>query len=172
MLDVAVIQSVVKKGGIDDRVGEYGHLIVDECHHVSAQSFEWVVRHAKARFVTGLWASRLAAIPRENERVILATGKYGGEGFDDPRQDTLFLTLPVSGRGTIDQYAGRLHRLYDGKREVRRRAGSPRSFPGDCNRTARRTWKAGPPIPLGAEPEGRRALRDLEGLGSPDCGHT
>jgi hypothetical protein len=61
---------------------------------------------------------RLAAIPGEEARVILATGKYVGEGFDDSRLDTLFLTLPVSWRGTIAQYAGRLHRLYDGKREV------------------------------------------------------
>ncbi len=51
--------------------------------------------------------------------MILATGKHIGEGFDDPRLDTLFLTLPVSWRGTIAQYAGRLHRQYDGKREVR-----------------------------------------------------
>ena len=64
-------------------------------------------------------SDRLAAIPRDEARVILATGKYVGEGFDDPRLDTLFLTLPVSWRGTIAQYAGRLHRLYDGKREVR-----------------------------------------------------
>ena len=52
-------------------------------------------------------------------RVVLATGKFIGEGFDDPQLDTLFLVLPVSWRGTIAQYVGRLHRLHDGKREVR-----------------------------------------------------
>jgi superfamily II DNA or RNA helicase/very-short-patch-repair endonuclease len=248
-LDVAVIQSLVRKGVVDDRVGEYGHVIVDECHHLSAPGFEQVARQVKARFVLGLsatvarkdghhpiifmqcgpvrhrvnarvqaasrpfehlvivqptnfqpireagsdkrvefltlyqelvgdelrnrricddviasvrggrsplvlterndhldrlerglatnvphvvvlragmgkkqrqsMAARLAAIPREEARVILATGKHVGEGFDDPRLDTLFLTLPVSWRGTIAQYAGRLHRLYDGKRDVR-----------------------------------------------------
>jgi superfamily II DNA or RNA helicase/very-short-patch-repair endonuclease len=248
-LDVAIIQSLVRKGVVDDRVAEYGHVIVDECHHLSAQSFEAVTRQAKARFILGLSATvarkdghhpiifmqcgpvrhrvnakaqaagrpfdhvvlvqptvfqakrmadpdkrvqfqdlyqelidddartsricddvveavrnrrsplvlterndhldqferalsarvrhlvvlragmgkkqrqaiadRLAAIPGDEERVIVATGKYIGEGFDDPRLDTLFLTLPVSWRGTIAQYAGRLHRLYDGKREVR-----------------------------------------------------
>jgi superfamily II DNA or RNA helicase len=249
LLDAAVIQSLVRKGVVDDCMAAYGHLIVDECHHLSAHSFEQVARQAKARFVVGLSATvarkdghhpiifmqcgpvrhrvdakaqaairpfehlvlvqpttfqptraadsdkriefqalyqalvddeprsrricddvvesvrngrsplvlterndhldrlesglassvphlvvlragmgkkqrravaeRLAAIPREEARVILATGKYVGEGFDDPRLDTLFLTLPVSWRGTIAQYAGRLHRLYDGKREVR-----------------------------------------------------
>jgi hypothetical protein len=64
-------------------------------------------------------AATLAAIPPNEGRVILATGKYIGEGFDDPRLDTLFLTLPVSWRGTVAQYVGRLHRFYDGKREVR-----------------------------------------------------
>ena len=249
LLDVAVIQSLVRNGVVDDLVGNYGHLIVDECHHLSAQSFELVARQAKAKFVTGLSATvmrkdghhpiifmqcgpvryrvnakqraaahpfkhtvmvrptdfrplrpanpnvrqqfhelyeeliadeernqlichdliqtlregrsplvlternehldslakqlapevrhlvvlrggmrkkeldaisaRLAAIPAEEARVILATGRYVGEGFDDARLDTLFLTLPVSWHGTIAQYVGRLHRLYDGKREVR-----------------------------------------------------
>ena len=248
-LDVALIQSLVKKGTVDDRVAQYGHVIVDECHHLSAHSFEVVARHARARFVLGLSATvarkdghhpiifmqcgpvrhrvnarvqaatrpfshvvlvqptsflpirsphadrrvefqtlyqdliadvtrnrrigdvvidaansgrsplvlternehldcletliaphirhlvvlraglgkkarqatldRLAAIPRDEPRVILATGKYVGEGFDDARLDTLVLTLPVSWRGTVAQYAGRLHRLCDGKTEVR-----------------------------------------------------
>ncbi len=51
--------------------------------------------------------------------IFTATGKHVGEGFDDASLDTLFLTLPVSWRGTIAQYAGRLHRHHDGKREVR-----------------------------------------------------
>jgi len=249
IVDVAIIQSLVKKGVVDNRVDGYGHLIVDECHHLSAHSFEQVARQAKARFVLGLSATvarkdghhpiifmqcgpvrhrvnakaqaaarpfehyalvqptsfqsarapeadrrlefqtlyrelveddarnrricediidslhnrrsplvlternehldrlergladkvrhlvalraglgkkqrqaiadRLASIPGDEPRVILATGKYVGEGFDDSRLDTLFLTLPVSWRGTIAQYAGRLHRLHDGKREVR-----------------------------------------------------
>ena len=51
--------------------------------------------------------------------MILATGSYIGEGFDDPRLDTLFLTMPISWRGTLQQYVGRLHRIHDGKKVVR-----------------------------------------------------
>jgi len=63
--------------------------------------------------------AQLAAVPENESRVVIATGKFVGEGFDDSRLDTLFLTMPVSWRGIIAQYAGRLHRLHDGKREVR-----------------------------------------------------
>lgn len=248
VLDVAMVQSLYQKGTVDDLVGEYGHLIVDECHHISAVSFEQVVRQSKARFVTGLSATvvrkdghhpiifmqcgpvryrvsdrsqaelrpfihkvivrptmfrlpaylrdvamvpiqdvyallasdaernrmivddvvtavqtkrspvvlterrehldalaqliservenvlvlaggmgkkkreeleeRIASIPADQPRVIVATGRYLGEGFDDERLDTLFLALPISWRGTLTQYAGRLHRLYATKKEV------------------------------------------------------
>jgi superfamily II DNA or RNA helicase/very-short-patch-repair endonuclease len=247
-IDVALMQSLVRKGVVNDLVANYGHLIVDECHHVSARSFELVARRAKAKFVTGLSATvarkdghhpiifmqcgpvrhrvdarrqaaerpfmhevlvrptgflpdgepdddhrgefqrlcdamvrhdarnrlicgdvlqaaksgrcpivltertehlerlvsslrpevqhvialqggmgkkalraaldLIAMIPNGESRVVVATGRFVGEGFDDPRLDTLFLTMPVSWRGTIAQYAGRLHRLHEGKRVV------------------------------------------------------
>ncbi len=247
-IDVAIIQSLSKKGVVDDIVGEYGHLVVDECHHISARSFEVVARQSKAKYVTGLSATvtrkdghhpiifkncgpiryrvdhrkqaaarpfhhrvitratgfqlpqslmtreatsiqeiysalvvdegrnkmiiedvlqalaekrspvllterrehleflasqlsalvrnvvvlkgglgkrqrdvvlkKIANIPDDEERIILATGRYLGEGFDDARLDTLFLTLPISWRGTLAQYAGRLHRLHESKNEV------------------------------------------------------
>jgi very-short-patch-repair endonuclease len=63
--------------------------------------------------------AQLANAPPDESRVLLATGAFIGEGFDDPRLDTLFLTLPVSWKGTIAQYAGRLHRLHESKREAR-----------------------------------------------------
>lgn len=229
-VDVALVQSLVRRDEVRDVVAEYGHLVVDECHHLSAQSFERVARRAKARYVTGLSATvvrrdghhpivfmqcgpvrhrvdarrqaavrpfthevvvrptgfrpresvevrpgaafrevlealskdparnalirddilralaaglkeaaphavvlrgglgrralreamtGLAGVPEGRGVVLLATGSYIGEGFDDPRLDTLFLTMPVSWRGTVAQYCGRLHRLHDGKREVR-----------------------------------------------------
>ena len=244
-LDVAMLQSVVRGDAVDDGVASYGHVVVDECHHVPAASFERVLSTVKARYVVGLtatprrrdglhpilemqlgpvrfsvdargqaakrlfkhhlvirktefrfdgddtrasiqalyqalsmdagrnemilndvlnaleegrspillterrdhleyFASRLrpatrnliilqggtgarqrrevaaslAAIPSDEERLLLATGRYVGEGFDDARLDTLFLALPVSWKGTLVQYAGRLHRSCPGKKEV------------------------------------------------------
>ena len=247
LVDVGVIQSMVRKGEVDDVVADYGHLVVDECHHLSAVSFEAVARRAKAKYVLGLSATvvrkdghhpivfmqcgpvrfrtnaraqarqrpfghrailrptefrlppelkgertpiqhiyaalaangdrndmifddvlqaleagrspillterkdhahclaerlghfarnvlvlrggmgtrqrrevmqRLDDVPETEERVLVATGRYVGEGFDDVRLDTLFLTMPISWRGTLAQYVGRLHRLHAAKREV------------------------------------------------------
>ena len=245
-IDVATIQSLVRKDVVADLVAGYGHVVVDECHHVPAVSFERVLSEVRARYVTGLTATptrrdgqhpilemqlgparyaadrkspsaarlftrrlivretafelaggdtgcpiqvvyrllagdarrnalilddvigsleagrspivlterkdhldfladrlrgftkhlivlrggvsakrrrealaALDAVPDGDERVVLATGRYIGEGFDDARLDTLFLTMPISWRGTIVQYTGRLHRSHPSKREVR-----------------------------------------------------
>ena len=244
-IDVALLQSLQRKGEVKDFVAEYGHVIVDECHHVSAFSFEQIMKQVKAKYVLGLTATptrkdghhpiifmqcgpirfnlsardaaarstfrylamprytafhapvdtaeftihdaytalvtdpernrqiitdilevvgagrtplvltsrkehlerllvglsgvehvivlkggmgkkqrqaaaeKLASIPDGIPRVILATGSYIGEGFDDSRLDTLFLTMPISWRGTLQQYVGRLHRIHDGKKVVR-----------------------------------------------------
>ena len=247
IVDIAIIQSLVRADTVDDIVADYGQVIVDECHHLSAVSFEKVTRRAKARYFLGLSATvtrrdghhpivfmqcgpvrfranakaqamkrpflhrallrktefqfpaeisderppihtiysalaadetrndlifddilstleagrsplvmtaridhaqyfsdrlsrfaknvlflrggmgakqfrgvmeRLETIPDTEERVLVATGRYIGEGFDDARLDTLFLAMPVAWRETLAQYVGRLHRLYPKKREV------------------------------------------------------
>ena len=248
IIDVATIQSLGRKSVVDDIVAKYGYLIVDECHHISARSFEIVARQCKAKYVTGLSATvtrkdghhpiifmncgpvrykvddkkqaaarpfahevivretsfrmpasfeadqytaiheiyksllqsdernqvivsdvmnaiknnrfpviltervehletlkgllenkitnlivmkggmgkkqrqaalnALESLPDDAEKAVLATGRYLGEGFDDERLDTLFLTLPISWRGTLNQYAGRLHRIHDSKKKV------------------------------------------------------
>ncbi len=61
----------------------------------------------------------LNALPPEAPRVLLATGKLVGEGFDHPPLDTLVLAMPISWKGTLQQYAGRLHREHATKTDVR-----------------------------------------------------
>jgi len=246
LVDLAIIQSTHDKAGVKDFVAEYGQVIVDECHHLSAFTFEQVMKQVKAKYVLGLTATperkdghhpiiymqcgpiryklsarsmtaaspfeheviprltdfclspeqadttiqelyaalvddktrnelivgdllrviqdgcspllltartehlkyfetalagevgnvfvlkggmgkkqrrsiaeAIAAVPESAPRVILATGSYIGEGFDDARLDTLFLAMPISWKGTLQQYVGRLHRLHDAKRIVR-----------------------------------------------------
>jgi type I site-specific restriction-modification system R (restriction) subunit len=62
--------------------------------------------------------ARISDIPNDRPLTLVATGRYIGEGFDEPRLDTLFLAMPISWKGTLQQYAGRLHRLFETKKEA------------------------------------------------------
>ncbi|MDR2580059.1 MAG: DEAD/DEAH box helicase [Fibromonadaceae bacterium] len=237
IIDIVVMQSIVKKNVVENWMSEYGQIIVDECHHISAVSFERIIRKCPAHYRLGLSATiirkdgqhpivlmnlgdvryssaRTASLfeqkvfPRitdfsteqtaiqdifhslyQNEernklivqdildlhregrkclvlsdriehldilnnalkdhvsplfvlkgglgkkqlkvimeeiqsaahenKIILSTGKYLGEGFDLPSLDTLFIVFPFSWKGTLTQYTGRLNRAFHGKKEIR-----------------------------------------------------
>ncbi len=242
IIDIATIQSLNRQGQIKSEITQYGQVIVDECHHISAFSFEKVLKAVRAKKVYGLTATpirkdglhpiifmqcgpipfktdpkkqakirpfhqklvirntelktnetdlqklystltynderndlifndvllaleekrspiilterlehiselknkfkgfakntiilsgamkkkerqealkKLLEIPDHEERLLIATGKYIGEGFDDARLDTLFLTMPISWKGTLQQYVGRHHRNHTNKKEVK-----------------------------------------------------
>ncbi|MGI6237595.1 MAG: TOTE conflict system archaeo-eukaryotic primase domain-containing protein [Candidatus Excrementavichristensenella sp.] len=78
-----------------------------------------VMTGGKSNAEASLQRTRLKEAQTDNSLIICATGKYIGEGFDEARLDSLFLTMPISWQGTLAQYVGRLHRLYEGKHEVR-----------------------------------------------------
>ncbi len=241
-IDIAVMQSVSRQGEINPLVENYGQVIIDECHHVGAVSFDAILKRVKAKYVLGLTATpirrdgqqpiifmqcgpirhkaakpasaphdlevlpqmlhkridlpqevgiqdifrhiaididrtaaitaqiensfsqgrkvlvltertehldainaaliekipslfvlhgrmskklrsslitELNALPPDKPRVLLATGKLVGEGFDHPPLDTLVLAMPISWAGTLQQYAGRLHREHATKTDVR-----------------------------------------------------
>lgn len=101
-------------------------LLTERTHHLDwfSERFRKFVKHV---FVLrgGMKSSErtkilqaLASFPSDEERLILATGPYIGEGFDDPRLDTLFLALPISWQGKLQQYVGRLHRIHENKTDV------------------------------------------------------
>jgi len=75
----------------------------------------------------GVRARRYAyeLLASDESRVVLATGRYIGEGFDDPRLDTLVLAMPIAWKGTMTQYAGRLHRHHARRARAARSAPSP-----------------------------------------------
>ncbi len=83
----------------------------------SAQPFVLHGRMCRKRRATLI--AELDALPPDAPRILLATGKLVGEGFDHPPLDTLVLAMPISWKGTLQQYAGRLHREHAGKADVR-----------------------------------------------------
>jgi superfamily II DNA or RNA helicase len=247
IIDIAIMQSLSSGGDVKDWIKDYGMVIVDECHHVPAFSFEQILKNVHARYVYGLTATptrqdghhpimfmhcgpirysvdarkqaekrpfehfiiprftsfqtssdtdekeisiqelyseiiadefrnqliaddvinafqngrnslvltertahvaelakklnknipdvitltgsmgtketrdvlaRISETAASQQLTLIATGKYIGEGFDEARLDTLFLAMPISWKGTVQQYAGRLHRLFENKKDA------------------------------------------------------
>ena len=92
-------------------------LLAEECRQICPNVFR-LVGNDSAKTKREVM-EQLSLVPADEPLVVVATGKYVGEGFDLPRLDTLMLALPVSWEGLIAQYTGRLHRNYPGKTETR-----------------------------------------------------
>jgi superfamily II DNA or RNA helicase len=98
--------------------GRTEHLAHFEAKLSGVVSNGFVLKGGMGRKQRKAISEALAIVPETEQRVILATGSYIGEGFNDARLDTLFLAMPISWKGTLQQYVGRLHRLHDNKRVV------------------------------------------------------
>jgi superfamily II DNA or RNA helicase len=98
--------------------GRTEHLQYFAANLESAVKHVFVLKGGMGKKQRRTTAEALACVAEGEPRVILATGSYIGEGFDDARLDTLFLAMPISWKGTLQQYVGRLHRLHDNKRVV------------------------------------------------------
>jgi superfamily II DNA or RNA helicase len=79
----------------------------------------FVLHGRMSRKQRAMLVAELDALPPDAPRILLSTGKLVGEGFDHPPLDTLVLAMPVSWKGTLQQYAGRLHREHASKTNVR-----------------------------------------------------
>ena len=95
-----------------EHLGSLAHALKDVCDVI-------VLKGGMGRKQRQEASALLADLPADKPRIIVATGSYIGEGFDDARLDTLFLTMPISWKGTLQQYVGRLHRVHHGKTVVR-----------------------------------------------------
>ncbi|WP_210184817.1 hypothetical protein [Allgaiera indica] len=130
VVDVALIQSLVRKGAVDDVLKSLEAkrspiVLTERKDHLEylQQRFSRFAKNivvlrggmsAKDRKV----AHAALNVADDKERLILATGRYIGEGFDDARLDALFLTMPIAWKGTLAQYVVRLHRRHDKKKDV------------------------------------------------------
>lgn len=97
---------------LTSHVETLSNMLVSQCENVITLVGSESMKERRLKM------ERLQSISATDSLVIVATGKYVGEGFDYPRLDTLFLALPVSWKGIVAQYAGRLHREYFGKKNV------------------------------------------------------
>jgi superfamily II DNA or RNA helicase len=87
--------------------------------HLAKGSHTLIVLHGDMRPAEHRAArEQLASTNGRARRVVLATGRYIGEGFDAPHLDALLLAMPIAWKGTVVQYAGRLHRTHPGKHDV------------------------------------------------------
>lgn len=119
-IDVAVMQSLSRQGEVNPLVEGYGQVIIDECHHVGAVSFDAILKRVKAKYVLGLTAT---PIRRDGQQPIIFMQcgpiRHTAAASVGSPLDTLVLAMPVSWKGTLQQYAGRLHREHMGKTDVR-----------------------------------------------------